>query len=176
MLRFIPAYAGNTNCSGVYLTLKSVHPRLRGEHTFLETARGDMRGSSPPTRGTHPHLSQLSRLLRFIPAYAGNTFFYIPKGSPPPVHPRLRGEHIPTGAVSGIVVGSSPPTRGTHRRPLGGGKEDRFIPAYAGNTGTMAGARSSSAVHPRLRGEHRVKVGQCSSSNGSSPPTRGTPS
>ena len=51
-LRFIPAYAGNSNELAYPNNQPSVHPRLRGEledcMRFIETVDG----SSPLTRGT----------------------------------------------------------------------------------------------------------------------------
>ena len=91
---------------------------------------------------------------RFIPAYAGNTFFVPDGNEETTVHPRLRGEHIATSTSTTTTTGSSPPTRGTpcplRRRSLG----RRFIPAYAGNTGAIYPSWMIGPVHPRLRGEH----------------------
>ena len=92
----------------------------------------------------------------------------------PSVHPRLRGEHAALHGLQRWEVGSSPPARGT--RPAGHTAEstERFIPACAGNTALVAGARNNLAVHPRLRGEHARASAIRLLIAGSSPPARGT--
>ena len=51
------------------------------------------------------------------------------------------------------VRGSSPLTRGTRIKHLEEAIDDRFIPAYAGNSKVTVAAADSISVHPRLRGE-----------------------
>ena len=71
--RFIPACAGNTRCrfaSGGHLP---VHPRLCGEHAKPYPMNRLTYGSSPPVRGTRRRRGRVVRVLRFIPACAGNT-------------------------------------------------------------------------------------------------------
>ncbi len=111
---------------------------------------------------------------RFIPAHAGNTACIAPGLFCKAVHPRPRGEH--SGCKSGLtrIVGSSPPTRGTHPVCPAGSEEGRFIPAHAGNTAAPRRASRRPAVHPRPRGEHRSSSSRALASRGSSPPTRGT--
>ena len=71
-------------------------------------------------------------------------------------------------------VGSSPLTRGTHLPGLKQKDKDRFIPAYAGNSGRPMSPLEANTVHPRLRGELlKTKVGT-PAITGSSPLTRGT--
>ena len=50
----------------------------------------------------------------------------------------------------------------------------RFIPACAGNTTVVRMVIGHSAVHPRLRGEHRPGIDIKGRPDGSSPPARGT--
>ncbi|SUB01577.1 Domain of uncharacterised function (DUF2825) [Pannonibacter phragmitetus] len=91
---------------------------------------------------------------RFIPACAGNTCPGTCRADPPPVHPRVCGEHRCYHRLQGHVHGSSPRVRGT---PRSGSRQQcaaRFIPACAGNT--------SSAVR------------RCAMLAGSSPRVRGT--
>ena len=71
--RIIPAYAGSTRPPRSTSTLRSDHPRIRGEH--------------------HTPLPHATRDRGIIPAYAGST-----SPTPPPSptrtdHPRIRGEH-----------------------------------------------------------------------------------
>ena len=69
---------------------------------------------------------------------------------------------------------SSPRMRGTHTDDGQALRNERIIPADAGNT-TSAGASSSSlADHPRGCGEHDVGDGPQSGIRGSSPRMRGT--
>ncbi len=152
----------------------SVHPRGRGEHLGTEIAQLLVRGSSPRARGTPRSAGFRSATGRFIPAGAGNTCQTKFGFQPGTVHPRGRGEHPRLFGSSPSSAGSSPRARGT----LGHGTLDalqrRFIPAGAGNTTVKHAARSSTAVHPRGRGEHgRMTVGP-RQKPGSSPRARGT--
>ena len=93
-------------------------------------------GSSPLTRGTRIDSGQNDRFNRFIPAYAGNSCSNAPVSATIPVHPRLRGELSRSTTPPTVLLGSSPLTRGTQRREKPAICFDRFIPAYAGNSGT----------------------------------------
>ena len=52
--------------------------------------------------------------------------------------------------------------------------ENRFIPAYAGNARCLCSQRTPAPVHPRIRGERRVRRPAADLCGGSSPHTRGT--
>ncbi len=71
-IRFIPAYAGNSEVPHCCTSQKAVHPRLRGE---LE--KRILFSDSEPW---------------FIPAYAGNSSKNVIAKWRATVHPRLRGE------------------------------------------------------------------------------------
>ena len=117
----------------------------------------------------------LSRIRRrFIPAYAGNTRRCRTESRNRTVHPRVCGEHRHGEFPFVHFVGSSPRMRGTHRPPEPDGRDGRFIPAYAGNTGTGAGKSESAPVHPRVCGEHAPAHGVPRERPGSSPRMRGT--
>ena len=92
VLRFIPAYAGNSQDTHLVRDLPSVHPRLRGELLNGAPLSQDQGGSSPLTRGTQKTAAEGCRNKRFIPAYAGNSEGRISRARPFAVHPRLRGE------------------------------------------------------------------------------------
>ena len=70
--RFIPAYAGNAENAINKGSVKSVHPRIRGEREELEALSPSEVGSSPHTRGTRRVIVKKHHQPRFIPAYAGN--------------------------------------------------------------------------------------------------------
>ena len=133
-LRIIPAYAGNTPSDRRWHTGFRDHPRLRGEHAGSQFSGLSFTGSSPPTRGTRLGSPHTGWLPGIIPAYAGNT------GGPPQTmrclrdHPRLRGEHSNGISCNALLLGSSPPTRGTPRDGADDLVACRIIPAYAGNT------------------------------------------
>jgi len=112
--RFIPAYAGNTTPRSRSGRMWSVHPRIRGEHAERRCSGSCHSGSSPHTRGTRSRSRFRVRHRRFIPAYAGNTSPFRADVIKPPVHPRIRGEHMPRRSLGRPIRGSSPHTRGTH--------------------------------------------------------------
>ena len=131
-------------------------------------------GSSPRVRGTVDSAIPLSRLLRFIPACAGNSDFNQRSTSDSTVHPRVCGEQNPPRSCGSCCAGSSPRVRGTDtdddlQRPA-----HRFIPACAGNRRLRDRNVCRPAVHPRVCGEQ----GQClcagRAAYGSSPRVRGT--
>ena len=94
--------------------------------------------------------------------------------SPNPVHPRLRGELFACHKLSFALFGSSPLTRGTHAQDLTACFNQRFIPAYAGNSGESKMGWWADSVHPRLRGELTDELYSAVRRTGSSPLTRGT--
>ena len=90
------------------------------------------------------------------------------------VHPRARGEHSAQIRTCVKDAGSSPRSRGTQSEvqcECGGGW---FIPALAGNTSLRCGCCCGFAVHPRARGEHRLRHASGEADRGSSPRSRGT--
>ena len=132
-IRFIPAHAGNMLDLKTTKTKTTVHPRARGEHpNILDLVQGEV-GSSPRTRGTCPHPSCSNTETRFIPAHAGNIRRSTYASINQTVHPRARGEHAGKLVHQHINIGSSPRTRGTSEYPRSRVRQDRFIPAHAGN-------------------------------------------
>ena len=199
--RFIPACAGNTTASAEPNRRPAVHPRVCGEHAgelppvtrrlrFIPACAGNTRtgqpckrcsnGSSPRVRGTPQGHAIQAEWIRFIPACAGNTVAAPEPCRPPPVHPRVCGEHLAhifTRRVAmavhprvcgehfgGVgyphpIGGSSPRVRGTPL-PFGrSGAQNRFIPACAGNTRRVARSPRIRSVHPRVCGEHAAGSG-----------------
>ena len=92
--RFIPAYAGNTLPYGGRSLVRTVHPRVCGEHHDGLADLLAPHGSSPRMRGTL-FRTQCSKCdMRFIPAYAGNTSAVTASSFRIAVHPRVCGEHM----------------------------------------------------------------------------------
>ena len=173
-LRFIPARAGNTFRPHPPRTGEPVHPRAGGEHGNTPSRSSRSVGSSPRGRGTPLVFEAPQRLVRFIPARAGNTQRAASPCSASPVHPRAGGEHAPV--VKGIFTssGSSPRGRGTPGARRRGGAPGRFIPARAGNTRWSRSGGTAGSVHPRAGGEHTTAATWSCAAAGSSPRGRGT--
>ena len=114
------------------------------------------------------------RCNRFIPALAGNIYLADASWTAYTVHPRACGEH--PGLLDDVAFysGSSPRLRGTyitHRIRI---RNERFIPALAGNMDDSSSLSTIAAVHPRACGEHCVGKRQSVKFTGSSPRLRGT--
>ena len=130
----IPAYAGNTFTNLRLRKNTWDHPRVCGEHAFINGRRLPVKGSSPRMRGTLKVQRVRNSLRRIIPAYAGNTY---PQVSPivrTRDHPRVCGEHMWRSVLACVCAGSSPRMRGTQRCGHTDVSCTGIIPAYAGNT------------------------------------------
>ena len=152
--RFIPACAGNSMACGNSSQNQPVHPRVCGE---LLGARGIMRasaGSSPRVRGTPSSTAT--------------------RPTTTAVHPRVCGELYRNGRLAATSLGSSPRVRGTHRGFGRRRRQERFIPACAGNSARGKTGVSMVAVHPRVCGELPSGRPSASMVAGSSPRVRGT--
>ena len=152
--RFIPACAGNTVRRRAGRRRETVHPRVCGEHHFLDDGSLERRGSSPRVRGTRCRRVRRRRVRRFIPACAGNT------------------DSSPSPPCS--MIGSSPRVRGTLEPDAEPGLDERFIPACAGNTTASTASGFTTPVHPRVCGEHSKANAATPAASGSSPRVRGT--
>jgi hypothetical protein len=91
--RFIPACAGNTQGRPQLCALLPVHPRVCGEHGWVDFLRAGRTGSSPRVRGTPLTANVDGTSGRFIPACAGNTAGGDGPDRGSAVHPRVCGEH-----------------------------------------------------------------------------------
>ena len=131
--RFIPARAGNGSTCQVTGSVRTVHPRARGERPHPKAMRSRLAGSSPRARGTDHSGVPTEHLGRFIPARAGNGCLSHSSRPPASVHPRARGERVLCWRMSELLLGSSPRARGTVVLQRSDGCQPRFIPARAGN-------------------------------------------
>ncbi len=173
--RFIPAWAGNTYFSSLRRTLRSVHPRVGGEHPGFQRNVVRFDGSSPRGRGTLQQMRRRTTKTRFIPAWAGNTATPAWPAMGLTVHPRVGGEHCCTRPAPRARIGSSPRGRGTRGIKQRLGHHGRFIPAWAGNTIDFELSARFGSVHPRVGGEHAARRLAAPRVDGSSPRGRGTP-
>jgi len=174
MPRFIPAGAGN-GCPQYIRSLPTpVHPRRRGERSVNASQASRVVGSSPQARGTVRAGNMADIPGRFIPAGAGNGQALAADSLHAAVHPRRRGERYIRDGFPYQKIGSSPQARGTGTGRTSGGDSTRFIPAGAGNGARRATVPLDRPVHPRRRGERRLKPSSSSQNRGSSPQARGT--
>ena len=169
----IPAYAGSTFPSLASTSARRDHPRIRGEHSKFPGGFFHLVGSSPHTRGARDGVAAPRAPAGIIPAYAGSTgtlrLSYIQFRD----HPRIRGEHPALTRTACRNLGSSPHTRGAHGRSGSSRIGVRIIPAYAGSTPANVRRYDPGQDHPRIRGEHGVRVRTGARCGGSSPHTRG---
>ena len=91
----------------------------------------------------------------------------------PRAHPRSRGENEPPTNAPASSLGSSPLTRGKHKRWWFIAIIARLIPAHAGKTITGRVKTSPFWAHPRSRGENIPHSCPDQKDRGSSPLTRG---
>ena len=75
--RFIPAGAGNSGSAPRSELTLEVHPRWRGEQNDGSCVGAGATGSSPLARGTGNDCCTHRRVVRFIPAGAGNSGSFI---------------------------------------------------------------------------------------------------
>ena len=132
--RFIPAGAGNTYPEWRWRSCPAVHPCGRREHIVRPYLLFYFSGSSLRAQGTQPIHQQCGRLVRFIPAGAGNTFRMPDCSGVTTVHPCGRREHLVIFVPAGCTTGSSLRAQGTQEMFVLFVDHCRFIPAGARNT------------------------------------------
>ena len=173
-VRIIPAPAGNTRRCRWRLWRWPDHPRACGEHVYRLHWQSRQGGSSPRLRGT-PHFDRVdAREVRIIPAPAGNTGCMMTYSIPAADHPRACGEHTVTVIAHAGDYGSSPRLRGTLHIIGTLFRNERIIPAPAGNTSSSPPASAPKPDHPRACGEHTARSFVRLLMRGSSPRLRGT--
>ena len=145
----IPAGAGQTNSGLRGLSVMRAHPRGCGADTLPSTDFTSRHGSSPRVRGRRRADAKITRVLRLIPAGAGQTRQHQRRCHRRPAHPRGCGADDGYGVLLDRVSGSSPRVRGRHHdraRPPG---SRGLIPAGAGQTPSATLSSSSAQAHPR---------------------------
>ena len=146
---------------------------MRGEHRATRKQSLLVRGSSPRARGARRAYRTGFGGERIIPACAGSTFDHLPSELVLADHPRVRGEHVPSGAVYASIAGSSPRARGAPPKAGNTRNARGIIPACAGSTRNDPQRARRPEDHPRVRGEHLLPVLKKVIRAGSSPRARG---
>ena len=156
------------------MAARSGHPRVGGEHASGNGRVQLQHGSSPRGRGTPGARRAALQAQRVIPAWAGNTGVTAGRMATPTGHPRVGGEHWPAPMSNATAIGSSPRGRGTRRRRCRWTWRRRVIPAWAGNTRGWPMGSWRTTGHPRVGGEHVIRLYDVHVRTGSSPRGRGT--
>ena len=130
----IPAHAGKTSGDRRRSRRSPAHPRSRGENHARLHGLAVLDGSSPLTRGKRCSCARRKATAGLIPAHAGKTPRSARRCPPPRAHPRSRGENILARGSAKKWPGSSPLTRGKHRRTPCVARGTGLIPAHAGKT------------------------------------------
>ena len=149
----IPACAGSTLRRRSKTRCLRDHPRMCGEHELEPSHDTGRVGSSPHVRGA------LS-VGEDVESAIGD-------------HPRMCGEHSLAESFTGVQPGSSPHVRGAPEWLASESNRCRIIPACAGSTRRSLKLIWSPWDHPRMCGEHRMRLFSESHPRGSSPHVRG---
>ena len=169
----IPACAGSTGCASAPAASSRDHPRMRGEHSVRWQDQFAREGSSPHARGAPGVVVIPPAVAGIIPACAGSTRRRTLRASDRQDHPRMRGEHGGAMWVNAGDPGSSPHARGARQSFAASLAVRGIIPACAGSTPSLPNDYQANWDHPRMRGEHTVRVVRPTLSRGSSPHARG---
>ena len=152
----IPACAGSTRSTTARSPGIRDHPRMCGEHQFVDGFPGGQKGSSPHVRGARTRRHGQRQRQGIIPACAGSTRRSWSSTACSGDHPRMCGEHVEHGVTPVLQEGSSPHVRGARFVPFsfrGGGG---IIPACAGSTRAARDIKTLGRDHPRMCGEHHI--------------------
>ncbi len=171
--RIIPAHAGQTQNCATFSDGNTDHPRTCGANLLV---RGELQlrhGSSPHMRGKHQADRPRRRILRIIPAHAGQTPMLLPRPMKNPDHPRTCGANHSLLPQETQKNGSSPHMRGKRHEEERRLYRQRIIPAHAGQTAKSGQHKPSTPDHPRTCGANAVWCRCVTNPTGSSPHMRG---
>ena len=155
-VRSIPACAGNTALPLLVVKLRTVHPRVCGEHFGARFRReGGMRSIPACAGNTLVYRISWETISGPSPRVRGTLISAVLAWSLVPVHPRVCGEHHTHFCIPGHGTRSIPACAGNTLQALAVLQAlARSIPACAGNTCRNHPARPELQVHPRVCGEH----------------------
>ena len=159
LLRIIPARAGQTRSWRPRCWSCPDHPRACGANHLQRHRLLFALGSSPRVRGKRQRQREGRARLRIIPARAGQTSCSARQVPASPDHPRACGANSLSESVASDASGSSPRVRGKLRQPQHQHRQDRIIPARAGQTSSRWASPRTAPDHPRACGAN-VNVGQ----------------
>ena len=173
LLRIIPAHAGQTWGIDADTPMMADHPRTCGANDQRGRTSSAVNGSSPHMRGKRYVRSNGLRSSRIIPAHAGQTSRRASRTRRTPDHPRTCGANGVPSVVTVYASGSSPHMRGKPADKPPAVRQQRIIPAHAGQTSRASRARGADSDHPRTCGANVMNGSNFINSVGSSPHMRG---
>ena len=144
-----------------------------GEHRSIVGIGVACQGSSPHVRGARRPRQPGIRPNGIIPACAGSTQVRLRRRPWTEDHPRMCGEHRSGFNALFFLTGSSPHVRGARKDSPLRRCHSGIIPACAGSTGRGSCAWCPPRDHPRMCGEHFIRLAYCNAFSGSSPHVRG---
>ena len=173
--RSIPACAGEPGAAATPSGCGGVYPRVCGG---TQPALDDIHfgaGLSPRVRGNRRHLRAFHRLLRSIPACAGEPPQPIQPAGVGGVYPRVCGGTTDQTLSRLLQKGLSPRVRGNlfaYRRPA---RRQGSIPACAGEPSDDLDPDGDRMVYPRVCGGTLCQSNDPGPAQGLSPRVRGNP-
>ena len=173
LARYIPACAGEASFPQVNPPERRVHPRVCGGSAVRRQERAKRGGTSPRVRGKHRRIAETGRVMRYIPACAGEARCRRPRRRPGRVHPRVCGGSDCRRRIGLATRGTSPRVRGKPFAKSNIQQGCRYIPACAGEAIPGGNRRSDSGVHPRVCGGSASPRRAVKSVRGTSPRVRG---
>ncbi len=171
--RSTPACAETTSMASTKDSCCSVHPRVRGDNARVMRSPMAMAGPPPRARGQRGRGDGRGVRLRSTPACAGTTTAPLAGSTTVTVHPRVRGDNVPTSSAARRRIGPPPRARGQQRAEHFAKLAERSTPACAGTTNTARPSRRSAPVHPRVRGDNATRCRPASKRTGPPPRARG---
>ena len=170
-----PARAGETVALRDDAVDRGVHPRACGGNASGHIVDCFLVGPSPRVRGKPHTIKRYKKILRSIPARAGETPTTSRLTSHETVHPRACGGNLVGMSGSSGVTGPSPRVRGKHVLRHEAVVPERSIPARAGETRTTQTSRLLPQVHPRACGGNYEELSEGTGEPGPSPRVRRKP-
>ena len=174
--RCIPARAGEPHPSRSRCPPPGVHPRACGGTAAGQSTGSHSTGASPRVRGNRGDGARSRRVLRCIPARAGEPPARKRRAALEEVHPRACGGTYLAWCVSPSAPGASPRVRGNREHDARAPHVGRCIPARAGEPRSSYPPPRTPAVHPRACGGTGRAAPGPEGNGGASPRVRGNPS
>ena len=172
--RIIPACAGDAGQGSIRPCSTADHPRVCGGRDVCVDLATRRYGSSPRVRGTRRGGDAFRPRFRIIPACAGDASRSASHSIMSTDHPRVCGGRETNRDGRDIRNGSSPRVRGTRPGGTVRARQDRIIPACAGDAPTGTARWPRIADHPRVCGGRNLDGTYEKTEHGSSPRVRGT--